>query len=76
MIFAQKVLAPGPGTRSMATFRWCPFQSAFRNLQCAIPMARRVHEMGAAMIFAQKVLAPGPGTQRRATFRRGPIPSA
>jgi hypothetical protein len=28
MIFAQKVLAPGPGTKSKATFRWRPLQSA------------------------------------------------
>ena len=28
MIFAQKVLAPGPGTRPKSTFRWSPLQSA------------------------------------------------
>jgi hypothetical protein len=28
MIFAQKVLAHGPGTQSKAAFRWRPFQSA------------------------------------------------
>jgi len=28
MVFAQKVLAPGPSTPPKATFRWCPFQSA------------------------------------------------
>jgi hypothetical protein len=28
MIFAQKVLAPGPGTQPRVTFRWRPFQSA------------------------------------------------
>ena len=28
MIFAQKLLAPGPGTKPRATFRWRPFQSA------------------------------------------------
>jgi hypothetical protein len=28
MVFAQKLLAPGPGTKSRATFRWRPFQSA------------------------------------------------
>jgi len=37
------------------------FQSAFRNLQSAIPIARPVHEKEAALIFAHKLLAPGPG---------------
>jgi len=37
------------------------FQSAFRNLQSAIPKARPVHEIEAALVFAQKVLAPEPG---------------
>jgi len=28
MIFAQKLLAPGPGTQLRATFRWRPIKSA------------------------------------------------
>jgi hypothetical protein len=28
MVFVREVLAPGPGTRPKATFRWRPFQSA------------------------------------------------
>jgi hypothetical protein len=28
MVFEAQTLAPGPGTRAMATFRWHPFQSA------------------------------------------------
>jgi hypothetical protein len=28
MIFAQKLLAPEPGTRPKSTFRWSPIQSA------------------------------------------------
>jgi hypothetical protein len=39
MIFADKVLAPGPGTRSKATFRWCPFQSVLSRSLFFIPPA-------------------------------------
>jgi hypothetical protein len=39
MIFAQKLLAPGPGTKSRATFRWRPFQSVFSGSLFFIPPA-------------------------------------
>ena len=37
MIFVREVLAPGPGTRSKATFRWRPFQSALSGSLFFIP---------------------------------------
>ena len=37
MVFARKFLAPGPGTRLMATFRWRPFQSALSGSLFFIP---------------------------------------
>ena len=39
MIFVQKLLAPGPGTKSRATFRWRPFQSALSGSLFFIPPA-------------------------------------
>ena len=46
------------------------FQSAFRNLQSAIPMADPAHEMKDALVFEPQTLAPGPGigVQAMATF--------
>ena len=41
MVFAQKVLAPGPGTRPKATFRKCPFQSAMGGSLFFLPPALR-----------------------------------
>jgi hypothetical protein len=37
MIFAQKLLAPGPGTKLKATVRWRPFQSALSGSLFFIP---------------------------------------
>ena len=37
MIFVREVFAPGPGTRSKATFRWRPFQSALNGSLFFIP---------------------------------------
>jgi hypothetical protein len=37
MIFAQKLLAPGPGTLLRATFRWHPIQSAWSGSLFFIP---------------------------------------
>jgi hypothetical protein len=37
MIFAQKVLTPGPGICPKATFRWRPFQSALSGSLFFIP---------------------------------------
>ena len=37
MIFVREVLAPGPGTRSKATFRWRPFQSVLSGSLFFIP---------------------------------------
>jgi hypothetical protein len=39
MVFAQKVLAPGPGIRPKATCRWCPFQSTLSGSLFFIPPA-------------------------------------
>ena len=39
MIFAQKVLAPGPGNQSKSTFRWSPFQSALSGSLLFMPPA-------------------------------------
>jgi hypothetical protein len=37
MVFVREVLAPGPGTRLDATFRWRPFQSALSGSLFSIP---------------------------------------
>jgi hypothetical protein len=37
MIFAQKLLAPGPGTHRRATFQWHPIQSALRSSLFLMP---------------------------------------
>ena len=39
MIFAQEVLAPGPGNQSKSTFRWSPFQSALSGSLLFMPPA-------------------------------------
>jgi hypothetical protein len=39
MVFEQKVLAPGPGAKSRATFRWLLFQSAMSGSLFFIPPA-------------------------------------
>jgi hypothetical protein len=39
MIFAQKLLVPGPGTKPRAAFRWRPFQSALSGSRFFKPPA-------------------------------------
>jgi len=52
MIFAQKILAPGPGTRLKATFQRRPFQPPLSGSLFLIPPALPEIMTGTALHFS------------------------
>jgi len=57
MVFVQKVLASGPGTRPKAIFRYCPFQSALSGslfLPSALPEVVILYPVIAPFGFCEK----------------------
>jgi hypothetical protein len=54
MLFAQKLLAPGPDTRSKATSWWHPFQSALSASLFLIPPALPEIMIGTALHFSAR----------------------